>query len=123
MTARCDDPFARCDDAQSDWEVFVDYSPEVFVPLLNWLRHFRDSERDEVIDVAVEPRYRPPFIRMMIFLSYGLHFIRLAGIKAGELLDRGYSHEDLSPRAPKAEAPQPQTLKPVTAWLLKISKP
>ncbi|OLP97852.1 hypothetical protein AK812_SmicGene19747 [Symbiodinium microadriaticum] len=95
MTARCDDPFARCDDAQSDWEVFVDYSPEVFVPLLNWLRHFRDSERDEVIDVAVEPRYRPPFIRMMIFLSYGLHFIRLAGIKAGELLDRGYSHEDL----------------------------
>jgi len=95
MTARCDDPFARCDDAQSDWEVFVDYSPEVFVPLLNWLRHFRDSERDEVIDVVVEPRYRPPFIRMMIFLSYGLNFIRLAGIKAGELLDRGYSYEDL----------------------------
>ena len=43
------------------------------------------------MEAVVERSYRPPFIRMMMALSFEVRYLRLAGIEAVELFQRGYS--------------------------------
>ena len=56
------------------------------MPLVDWLRRFRDSQRDRRVCMLVEQPYRAPLIRMMIMLSFELWYLRLADIRAVELL-------------------------------------
>ncbi|CAE7590947.1 unnamed protein product, partial [Symbiodinium sp. CCMP2456] len=67
----------------------------VFTPLVDWLRHFRDSSREQVIPAVVEKQHRTAWIRMMLALSFELCYLRLAGIEPIELLNLGYSEEVL----------------------------
>lgn len=42
----------------AEGHLFVDYSPRVFLPLIEFLRLVRDSEPDMPAPVVVEPEYR-----------------------------------------------------------------
>ena len=56
----CPDVFSGRWQNQLDAEghLFVDYSPRVFLPLIEFLRLVRDSEPDMPAPVVVEPEYR-----------------------------------------------------------------
>ena len=64
---------------------FVDYSPQVFVPLIEFLRLVRDSEPHVPAQVVVDQQYRPAWIRMMIVSSFHPEVLRKAGVKIHEL--------------------------------------
>ncbi|CAJ1380128.1 unnamed protein product [Effrenium voratum] len=79
----------ECQDA--DGLVFVDYSPAVFIPLVEWLRELRDAEPGQTVYVQVLQEKRTAWIRMVNALSFPKHLLRKAGINAHELLCMGYS--------------------------------
>ena len=83
------------DDDTVKGSLFVDYSPEVFLPLLDWLRRFRDSQRDRVVELVIDRRHRAAWLQMMIALAFEPYYIQLAGVEPMELLDTGHSHEKL----------------------------
>ncbi|CAE7328585.1 Shkbp1 [Symbiodinium natans] len=79
----------------SDGNVFVDYSPGVFMPLIEWLREVRDAEPGQQVLVQVEDRRRSAWIRMMGAFAFPPQLLRLAGIGAGELAAMGFSASHL----------------------------
>lgn len=99
----------------ADGSYFVDYSPDIFLPLVEWLREVRDSEPDTTsVPVRLKDELRCPWVRMMRALSFdmkalrkagiGLHGMRQAGISEESIktvgfdasdLQRGFSQEDL----------------------------
>ena len=68
---------------------FVDYSPQVFVPLIEFLRLVRDSEPGKPCPVVVSPEYRRAWIRMMLVSSFHPEVLRKAGVTVPELKDTG----------------------------------
>ena len=75
--------------------LFVDYSPQVFVPLIEFLRLVRDSEPDMKSPVVVEPAYRRAWIRMMLVSSFHPGVLRKAGVTAQELRETGCNEKFL----------------------------
>ena len=73
----------------ADGRLFVDYSPQVFVPLVEFLRLSRDSEPDMPAPVLVDPSYRRAWIRMMLASSFHPKVMRKAGMTPQELRDCG----------------------------------
>ena len=71
-------------DAGGDF--FVDYSPEVFMPLIEWLRDLRDAEPGQMVFAQPPHLRRTAYIRMMKALEFPLHLFRTAGIQATGLL-------------------------------------
>ena len=59
---------------------FVDYSPQVFMPLIEFLRLARDSEPGAFAPVVVDPPYRRAWIRMMLASSFHPKVLRQAGV-------------------------------------------
>ena len=72
-----------------DGRFFVDYSPQVFLPLIEFLRLVRDSEPDMTCPVVVSPEYRRAWIRMMLVSSFHPEVLRKAGVTVKELWDMG----------------------------------
>ncbi|CAE7237657.1 unnamed protein product [Symbiodinium sp. CCMP2592] len=79
----------------ADGNIFVDYSPIVFMPLIEWLRELRDAEPNQEVHAKLQYEYRTAFIRMMKAMAFPLRFFRVAGIQAQELQQMGYSAECL----------------------------
>ena len=77
----------------SDGSYFVDYSPDVFMPLVEWLREVRDSEPNVVVPVRVKQECRLAWIRMMRAFSFDLSLLYRADIKAAEMRQVGLSAE------------------------------
>ena len=73
----------------ADGHLFVDYSPQVFVPLVDFLRLARDSEPNMPAPVLVDPSYRRAWIRMMLASSFHPKVLRKAGMTPQELRDCG----------------------------------
>ena len=74
----------------AEGRLFVDYSPQVFVPLIEFLRLVRDSELDdEFVPVVVDPSYRRAWIRMMLASAFHPQILRKAGVTPQELYDCG----------------------------------
>ncbi|CAE7453877.1 SHKBP1 [Symbiodinium sp. CCMP2592] len=70
---------------------FVDYSPEVFMPLIEWLRLVRDSPSQQSLPfIAVDERHRLALVRMMVAMSFELPALRSAGVFAAELISYGF---------------------------------
>lgn len=65
--------------------LFVDYSPQVFEPLIEFLRLVQDSEPHMQAPVRVKSIYRLSWTRMMIKKSFHPDVLHKAGITAGEL--------------------------------------
>ena len=80
----------------ADGAIFVDYSPDVFLPLVEWLRDMRDAEPDVHISVQVRQERRYAWIRMMKSFSVEVLHLAIAGITFQELLKVGYSLSQLS---------------------------
>ncbi|CAK9050056.1 unnamed protein product [Durusdinium trenchii] len=78
----------------SDGAYFVDYSPDVFMPLINWLREVRDSNPDATVPVTVKDEYRMAWVKMMRALSFDLRILKAAGIKLADLCRAGFSEEE-----------------------------
>lgn len=78
----------------SDGAYFVDYSPDVFMPLINWLREVRDSNPDATVPVTVKDEYRMAWVKMMRALSFDLRILKAAGIKLADLCRAGFSAEE-----------------------------
>mmetsp|Transcript_55603 Transcript_55603/g.130553 ORF Transcript_55603/g.130553 Transcript_55603/m.130553 type:complete len:188 (+) Transcript_55603:28-591(+) len=90
----------------SDGNIFMDYSPEVFMPLVEWLRHRRDASPRSTIRVRVEPQYRDQWIRMMRSFSVEAKQLLRAGVSKQELLKFGFPEEELREQAVE-ERPAP----------------
>ena len=73
----------------AEGRMFVDYSPQVFVPLIEFLRLARDSEPGMPAPVLVDPPYRRAWIRMMLASSFHPQVLRKAGMTPQELRDCG----------------------------------
>jgi len=73
----------------ADGKLFVDYSPQVFLPLIEFLRFFRDSKPEMLAPVVVDPAYRSAWIQMMLAQSFHVSVLRKAGVTAEELKDCG----------------------------------
>ena len=74
----------------ADGKLFVDYSPQVFLPLIEFLRFFRDSKPETLAPVVVvDPAYRGAWIQMMLVQSFHVSVLRKAGVTAEELKDCG----------------------------------
>ena len=70
---------------------FVDYSPEVFMPFVEWLREFRDTPPDQRPPcVDVDSRHRRAIVRMMTAFAIEVRYLRLAGFSVDELLSFGF---------------------------------
>ncbi|CAE7828700.1 Shkbp1 [Symbiodinium sp. CCMP2592] len=80
----------------ADGSILVDYSPDVFLPLVEWLRDMRDVEPDVHISVQVRPDRRYAWIRMMRSFAVDVLHLAIAGITFQELLNVGYSCSQLS---------------------------
>mmetsp|Transcript_111447 Transcript_111447/g.355667 ORF Transcript_111447/g.355667 Transcript_111447/m.355667 type:complete len:243 (+) Transcript_111447:3-731(+) len=66
--------------------VFFDYSPEVMMPLIEWLRELRDTIPGQPVSPAhVQEPYRLAFVKMMLCFSFPGHHLREAGVGADEL--------------------------------------
>mmetsp|Transcript_58654 Transcript_58654/g.137236 ORF Transcript_58654/g.137236 Transcript_58654/m.137236 type:complete len:169 (+) Transcript_58654:200-706(+) len=76
--------------------LFVDYSPDVFLPLVEWLRDMRDAEPDVHISVQVRQERRYAWIRMMRSFAVDVRHLAIAGITFQELRNVGYSLSQLS---------------------------
>ena len=70
---------------------FVDYSPQVFLPYIEFLRLVRDSEPNMPSPVVVSPEYRRAWIRMMLVSHFHPDHPEVlrkeAGVTVLELLD------------------------------------
>ena len=79
--------------------IFVDYSPDVFMPLVNWLRDIRDMrgvEPNVFIEVAVKDDCcRYSWIRMMRAYKVDVRNLVAAGIGFHTLVSVGYSGTEL----------------------------
>ena len=75
--------------------IFVDYSSDVFMPLVEWLRDIRDAEPNEALEVNVKPEGRYSWIRMMKALAVDVKHLVRAGVVLSELLDVGYTFAQL----------------------------
>ena len=73
----------------ADGNFFVDYSPQVFLPLIEFLRLYRDSKPEMLVPVVVDPVYRHAWIQMMLAQSFHVSVLRTAGVTAKELKDCG----------------------------------
>eukprot|EP00438_Fugacium_kawagutii_P015671 Skav217048 [mRNA] locus=scaffold1849:64133:64543:+ [translate_table: standard] len=73
----------------ADGNLFVDYSPQVFLPLIEFLRLVRDSEPDMSAPVLVDPSYRRPWVRMLLVSSFHPWVLRKAGLTVQELRECG----------------------------------
>ena len=73
----------------TDGKFFVDYSPQVFLPLIEFLRVVRDSKPEMSAPVVVDPAYRRAWILMMLAQSFHVSVLRTAGVTAKELKDCG----------------------------------
>ena len=61
--------------------IFVDYSPDVFMPLVNWLRDIRDVEPNVFVEVAVKDDCcKYSWIRMMRAYKVDVRNLVAAGI-------------------------------------------
>ena len=78
-----------------DGKLFVDYSPQVFLPLIEFLRLYRDSKPEMLAPVVVDPAYRRAWILMMLAQSFHVSVLRTAGVTAGELKDCGCDAEQM----------------------------
>ena len=85
----------------ADDSIFLDYSPEVFMQLVEWLRHRRDSSPGTEVPVDVEPRYMAIWVCMMKSFSVELEQLLNAGVEKKVLRRCGYPKEQL--RKPFAE--------------------
>eukprot|EP00439_Symbiodinium_sp_Y106_P029627 s6063_g3.t1 len=65
----------------ADDSIFLDYSPEVFMQLVEWLRHRRDSSPGTEVPVDVEPRYMAKWVCMMKIFSVELEQLVNAGVE------------------------------------------
>lgn len=80
----------------ADGSYFVDYSPDVFLPLVEWLREVRDSEPDTTsVPVRLKDECRRPWVRMMRALSFDMKALRKAGIGLHEMRQAGISEESI----------------------------
>ncbi|CAE6919151.1 Shkbp1 [Symbiodinium sp. CCMP2592] len=89
----------RCE-AQHDanGNIFLDYSPEVFMPLVEWLRDLRDmrdAEPNVIVQVLVQDERRYSWIRMMRAFSVDVRHLAMAGVQFHELVAVGYSGTQL----------------------------
>ena len=64
---------------------FVDYSPAVFMPLIEWLRLLRDSEADAVTPVIVDAPHLRAWVRMMLVSSFHPQVLRKAALSVWDL--------------------------------------
>ena len=98
---------------------FVDYSPQVFMPLIEFLRLARDSEPGAFAPVVVDPPYRRAWIRMMLASSFHPKVLRQAGVAVSELRDIGFDAKLLRnmtcPRMPRGVGQNPVRLQ--TVWV------
>ncbi|CAE7831399.1 unnamed protein product, partial [Symbiodinium microadriaticum] len=70
---------------------FVDYSPEVFMPFVEWLRELRDTPPGQTPPcIEVDGRHRRAIIRMMAALTIEVRYLRRAGFSVEELLSLGF---------------------------------
>eukprot|EP00438_Fugacium_kawagutii_P024574 Skav223354 [mRNA] locus=scaffold200:476386:477054:+ [translate_table: standard] len=80
----------------ADGSYFVDYCPDVFLPLVEWLREVRDSEPDTwSVPVRLKDECRRPWVRMMKALSFDMKALRKAGIGLHEMRMAGISEESI----------------------------
>lgn len=75
------------DQLDAEGRLFVDYSPQVFLPLIEFLRLARDSEPEMPAPVLVDVAYRRAWIRMMVMSSFHPKVLRKAGVTGQELRD------------------------------------
>ena len=78
-----------------DGNIFVDYSPVVFMPLIEWLRELRDAEPGQEVPAKLPYECRTAFIRMMKAMAFPLRSFRVAGIQVQELHKMGCSAQCL----------------------------
>lgn len=64
---------------------FVDYSPTVFMPLIEWLRLLRDSEPEAVAPVIVEAPHLRAWVRMVLVSSFHPQVLRKAALSVRDL--------------------------------------
>jgi hypothetical protein len=76
-------------DVDEEKPVFVDYSPQVFVPLIEFLRLLRDSKPELPVPVVVDAAYRTAWVRMMLVAAFHPEVLRKACVTAQELHDSG----------------------------------
>ncbi|CAJ1416331.1 unnamed protein product [Effrenium voratum] len=69
--------------------MFVDYSPQIFLPLIEFLRFARDSAPDMPVPVQIHDDLRRPWICMMLASSFHPKVFRRAGTKIRELQSCG----------------------------------
>ena len=79
----------------ADGNIFVDYSPEVFMPLVEWLRHRRDASPRSEIKVRLSSEYQDQWIRMMRSYSVNLKQLARAGISKETLLRFDFPAEEV----------------------------
>ena len=79
----------------ADGKFFVDYSPQVFLPFIEFLRLVRDSKPETLAPVVVDPAYRRAWIQMMLAQSFHVSVLRKAGVTAKELKDCGCDAEHI----------------------------
>ncbi|CAK9069509.1 unnamed protein product [Durusdinium trenchii] len=76
-------------DAQGN--IFVDYSPEVFMPLVEWLRECRDADpQNELVPVRIDQEQhgrRMAWVRMMRALSFAWEDLVFAAVTAQEFIE------------------------------------
>ena len=81
-----------------DGNIVVDYSPEVFMPLVDWLRDVRDMQHAEpgiMSHVQVKDERRYSWIRMMRAFSVDVRYLVMAGVAFHELVCVGFSGTQL----------------------------
>lgn len=76
---------------KDDCSMFVDYSPKVFMPLIEWLRLIRDSEPEMTTPVIIDPPHLTAWIRMMIASAFHPQVFRKANLTGKDLCMAGCS--------------------------------
>ncbi|MFM7982973.1 MAG: hypothetical protein ACKPKO_26985, partial [Candidatus Fonsibacter sp.] len=76
--------------------VFLDYNPDVFMPLVDWLRDCRDSTPDFPPRVAaVRGGRRNAWVKMMLCMHFRAGHLRSAGLTPAECRAGGFTLADL----------------------------
>ena len=72
-------------------QFFVDYSPEVFMPFIEWLRELRDTPPGQTPPcIEVDSRHRRAIIRMMAAFAIEVPYLRRTGLSIEELVSLGF---------------------------------
>ena len=87
FASMCSERWQNQNDA--DVRIFVDYSPQIFVPLIEFLRLARDSEPEMPAPVLLDPSLHRPWIRVMLAASFHPGVLRKAGMTVQKLRDCG----------------------------------